>query len=119
MLNLSFLLRPGSCGYFCLKYIIKEKIEFESYMSLFRIKKVLNDKGYYCTCIRINKLEDVEVPCLTLIKINKYNYHYVVLKKIKKNKIYFYDPLFILGRRNKTKYFANNWSGICLYYIKI
>ena len=117
--NLRFIFNPGSCGYFCLKYILKKKIVKQSYISLCKMKEVISSNGYYCSCLRLKNVTDIKTGCLSLIETKNNGKHYIVVKMIKKGKIYYYDPLFLLVRKKKIEYFIRKWSGICLFYTKV
>jgi ABC-type bacteriocin/lantibiotic exporter with double-glycine peptidase domain len=119
MFNLRFIFSPGSCGFFCLRYILKKKIVRERYISLFAIKEILFDNGYYCDCLKVKYVLDVKSCCLTLINCKKGSMHYIVIKAIRKGKVYYYDPLFLGLRKKKVEDFAKKWSGICLFYTKV
>lgn len=119
MLNFKYLFHPSSCGYYCLKKVIK-KVDFKrkGYMSLYEIKEELMKNNYYCFCCRVKRLGDVKGECFTLIN-NKTNLHYVIIKRINCKFVYFYDPLFLINRRVKKDKFIKKWSRICLFYTKI
>jgi predicted double-glycine peptidase len=119
MFNLKFIFSPGSCGVFCLRYILKKKINRESYLSVFKIKEILNLEGYYCTCLKIKKLEYITKRCITLLENRKKEKHYVVVHKIIGEYVYFYDPLYVVIRKKKIDFFVKRWSGICLFYTKV
>ena len=118
LFNVRFIFSPGSCGWFCLRFILKKKVEKKCYLSLLEMKKILNKNNYCCVCIKIFELKDVFCECLTLIK-NKKDYHYVVLKKVEKGYVFFYDPLFISLRKKKASWFAPKWCNFCLIYTKV
>lgn len=119
MFNLNFIFSPGSCGYFCLKYITHTKIKKEAYMNLWEMKEYLTQYNYYCTCLKLSNLSDVTRECLTLIENKNGGKHYVVIKYISKNRVVYYDPLFLFVRKKKTSNFSKIWSGICLFYTKV
>lgn len=120
MINLNYVFRPGYCGYYCLKYILgKVKCRKKNYLSLYDFKDILIGNGYGCICVRINKLDDVLFECVSLVKVNKVSYHYIVLKKKDNKYVYFYDPLFLFIRKMKIGEFYKKWSKICLFYTKV
>ena len=119
LVNLRFIFNPGSCGYFCLRYILKKQIKKESYMSLWRVKEILSNDNYYCSCLRLETIYDLKRECLTLINTGGNSKHYVVIKKVAKNKIWYYDPLFLFLRKKKIGRFVKKWSNICLFYTKV
>ena len=119
MINLLFVLMPGSCGYFCLKYIIKEKIDRDFYMSMYRIKEELIKYGYYCVGLKIKNIYEVRKECLSLIKSGKKSYHYIIIKKVTDKFVFYYDPLFVNIRKQKIEKFVGKWSNICLFYTKV
>ena len=119
MINLLFVFYPGSCGYFCLKHILKNTINKDSYINLLQMKNILNNKGYFCSCYKNFNLNDIKNECITLIKCGKDSWHYVIIKKIVGNFIYLYDPLFIGLRKKKVAKFVKIWSRVCLFYTKV
>lgn len=119
MLNLKFILSPGSCGYFCLRYITRKKVSKDCYMSIYKIKEILNNHGYYCSCLKIYRIDDVYSECLTLIKSGKRENHFIVIKKIDNKFVYFYDPLYIGVRKKRKENFVKKWLRICLIYTKV
>ena len=119
MINFSYLFRPSTCGYYCLRHITK-KIKFinKKYMSLYEMKDALLKFNIYCFCCRVKSLENVKRECVTLM-FTKTNFHYIVIKQVTCSHVYFYDPLFLLVRKMKKDRFLKKWSKICLFYIKI
>ena len=119
MFNISYLLHPSCCGYYCLKRIIKKvKIKRIGYASLYEIKEELTKNNYYCFCCRVKGLESVKRECFTLLN-TKTNFHYVILKKVDDKFVYIYDPLFLFDRKMKKDKILKKWSKICLFYVKI
>lgn len=119
MINLSYLFHPSSCGYYCLKKIVKKgRFKRGGYMSLYEIKCELIKNNYYCFCCRVKDLDNVKGECFTLLN-TKTNFHYVIIKRINNHFVYFYDPLFLGVRRIKKDKFIRKWSKICLFYKKI
>ena len=117
--NLRFLLSPGSCGWFCIRYITKKRIRMDFYLSLYAVKEKLMKLGYYCSCVKIIDIRFVKEECLTLVKRGKSGLHYIVVKKICGDYIYYYDPLFVFVVKRKLDVFLRNWSNVCLLYKKI
>lgn len=119
MINFRYLFHPSSCGYFCLKYIIgRVKEKRKGYLSLFELKEILIKYNYCCYCFRVKKIENIKNNCITLINV-KNSFHYIVIRKIDKKFVYFYDPLFLFVRKVKKISFVKKWSRICLFYVKI
>lgn len=119
MINFRYLFHPSSCGYYCLKKVIKKrKIKRKSYMSLYEIKEELIKNNYYCFCYRVGNIESVKEECFTLLN-TKTNFHYVIIKRVYDKFVYLYDPLFLTNRRIKKDRFIRKWSKICLFYKKI
>ena len=116
MFNFHFLLNPGSCGYFCLRFVLRKNIKKEFYLSLFEVKEILNRHSYYCYCVKIEKLSDVKNKCFTLIFNSKKEFHYVVIVKVDSDYVYYYDPLFVFVRKQRIEEFIKRWSNICLFY---
>lgn len=120
MINLGYLFNFGSCGYYCLKHIIgKFEGVNKKYMSLYEVSEVLIKHNYSCVSVRINSVKDILFDCITLMKVNNVSYHYIVLKKMKNNYIYYYDPLFLFSKRIKVAKFEKKWSKVCLLYTKV
>lgn len=119
MINLSYLFHPSSCGYYCLRKIIKKaNIKRCAYMSLYEIKEELLKNNYYCFCCRVRELGAFKGSCITLLN-TKTNFHYVIIERVNDMFVYFYDPLFLINRRVKKDKFIKKWSKICLFYRKI
>lgn len=89
------------------------------YISLYRIKEILMDNNYYCSCFNVRDIDEVKGECLTLIGNGESIMHYIIIKRIDCKYVYFYDPLFIGIRRWKKHKFVSKWSNICLFYIKV
>lgn len=120
MINFGYLLRKGSCGYYCLKHILKRvKCCEKRYLSLYKISEILKNNSYGCVSVRLNNVDDILFECLTLLKVNSISYHYVVLKRIKGKNIYYYDPLFLFVRKMKVNKFEKRWGKVCLFYTKV
>ena len=117
--NLKFIFSPGSCGCFCLRYILKKKIVKQRYISIWKMKEIISSNGYYCSCLKLKFVTDIKGECLSLLETKNKGMHYIVIKKITKGKIYYYDPLFLVMRKKKIEYFIEKWSGICLFYTKV
>lgn len=119
MFNFKFIFSPGSCGYFCLKKIVKSKINKEFYINLYRAKVVLNDAGYYCICLKVRDINLIKKQCLSLVRSGRDELHYVIIKKVNKGCVYYYDPLYVFLRKEKINKFIKKWSNICLFYTKV
>lgn len=119
LVNLGYLFRPTCCGYYCLKYILGKVKCYKSYMSIKEISDVLKKYNYSCICVRVKGVEDIKFECISLIKVGENGFHYVVLKKIKGDYVFFYDPLFLFIRKMKVSVFCKKWSKICLFYTKV
>ena len=84
MINLGYFFNFGSCGYYCLKHIIgKFKCDNKKYMSLYEVSEILKKNNYACISVRLSSVDDILFDCITLVRVNKLSYHYIVLKKIK------------------------------------
>lgn len=119
MINVNYLLHPSTCGYFCLKFILKKvKVIDKKYMSLYNIGKILNDNNYEYKAYKIKDIKSINNKCITLIKVNKISCHYVVILKISDKYVYYYDPLFLFVRKKKIKKFVSIWINICLFYYR-
>ena len=119
MVNLNYLFHPSSCGYYCLKKIIKKgDFKRKGFMNLYEIKEELIKNNFYCFCCRVKRLENIKEECFTLVS-TKTNFHYVIIKRINDKFVYFYDPLFLVDRKVKKDKFIRKWSKICLFYKKI
>jgi len=119
MINIGYVFHPSSCGYYCLRYIIKRcKIKRIGYMSLYDLKEVLLRYNYYCFCCRVKELNNIKSECISMINI-KNSYHYVVVKCVNDKYVWFYDPLFLFIRKVKKEKFIRKWSKICLFFRKI
>lgn len=88
-------------------------------MNLAQIKNILMREGYYCCCLKNFSLNDIKKECITLIRSGKDSWHYIIIKKIVGDFVYFYDPLFVRLRKKKLKKFVERWSCICLFYTKV
>ena len=120
MINLGYFFNFGSCGYYCLKHIIgKFKCDNKKYMSLYEVSEILKKNNYACISVRLSSVDDILFDCITLMRVNKLSYHYIILKKIKNKYIYYYDPLFLFVRRMKVSKFNKKWSKVCLFYTKV
>ena len=118
MFNLLYLFSPGSCGAFCLKHILKKRVKNTKYMSLYEVKLVLLASGYKCMCLKSSNIFLIRTPFLSLILNKNSEFHYVVVKEIKKNMIIYYDPLYVFHRKEKIEDFTKKWSGFALIYSK-
>ncbi len=119
MINIKYLFHPSACGYFCLKYILKRvKVKDKKYMSLYDIGKILNENNYNYKAYKIRNIKSIKNECITLIKVNKLSYHYVIIKRISDSYVYYYDPLFLFIRKKKIKKFENIWFNVCLFYYR-
>lgn len=120
MLNFRYLFSVGECGYFCVRKIVgKCKIENKKYMSLYEIKDNLNKKGYWCEGRLIDAINGVVGQCVSIVKKGKFNYHYVIIKRVTNKYVHIYDPLFLGVKRVKKERFIKKWIKICLFYEKI
>lgn len=120
MFNINYLLNPSCCGYFCLKHILRgKKIKKSKLMSIYEISEILKEYSYYCICVRVNDIKNMVFDCLTLLKKKENVYHYIVVKNIKNNFVYIYDPLYLGIKKIRVDTFRKKWSHICLFYSKI
>ena len=116
MINFIYVLHPASCGYYCLRKIVKRgNYKRVGYMSLYEIKEILMSYNYYCFCCKLKDLESVKKKCITMLK-TKNSLHYVIIKEVRDKYIYFYDPLFLFVIKKKKDWFLRKWNGICLFY---
>ena len=114
------------CGHFCINYTlkkdgIKKTIKYEKqFMSLDLVNQVLNHYYYKVNCYRVYHFENLSNlgRFITLVKIKNNRYHYVVVEKIKNGIVYYYDPLFVLIRKEKIDKFIKKWSHYCCLYQK-
>ena len=119
MINLGYVFHSSSCGYFCLRHVLKGyKVKRLGYMSLFDLKEVFMKHNYYCYCCKVMDLSNIKRECITLISV-KNSFHYIVIKSVCNNYVYVYDPLFLFVRRVKREKFIKRWRRICLFYRKI
>ena len=124
MLNLLYIFKFFECGHFCIKYILKkEKIKpkfkyYKKWMSLGLVKRVLGQYFNNVKCYKYEELDDLKNKkrFITLIKTKNKFFHYVVIEKIDKDKIYYYDPLFYNLRRVKLEKFNRYWYNYCCFY---
>ena len=117
------------CGFACLKMILANFHHDENYLflkqnlnkknySFLELANIAKDhnltlKGYECNDIFLLK----KLPCITLVN-NQKNNHFVIIKKIKNNKIYLIDPL--LGDKCiLLKDFEKKWSKKVLLVEKV
>ena len=119
MFNLRFILNPGSCGWFCLRFILKKNIKKKFYLSFYDMKSILNEEGYYCSCLRVKNLENIKGRCVSLIKNGEKEFHFVIILKVIKGVVYFYDPLYVGVRKKSVDSFSKKWMFMCLFYCKI
>lgn len=120
MINLGYILRFGSCGGYCLKYICKRRKYLKyRYLSLYSVSEFLVKEGYCCSCVRVNSVKDILFECVTLIRVNEISYHYIILKRISDKYVYYYDPLFLFEKKCKINKFINKWAKVCLFYTKV
>lgn len=124
MINFFYIFKHLECGGFCVKYIfkkdrIKPNIEYNpKLMSLGLIKRVLQEY-YVVKCYRVNNIKLMNNGnCLTLIRVRKKFLHYIVIKHIKNDVIYFYDPAFFVIRKMNIEKFKKIWVNYCCFYIK-
>lgn len=119
MINLFYLFRFNTCGYYCLKYILKKvKVVNKKYMSLYEIGNILKSRGYFYNAYKNICLDEVKDECITLLKVNDFSYHYIVLKCVTLKYVYYYDPLFLFVRKKKRVKFEKKWFNTCLFYYK-
>lgn len=124
MINFFYIFKHLECGGFCVKYIfkkdrIKPNIEYNpKLMSLGLIKRVLQEY-YVVKCYVVNNIKLLNNGnCLTLIRVRKKFLHYIVIKYIKNDVIYFYDPAFLVIRKMNIEKFKKIWVNYCCFYIK-
>ena len=123
MINILYLFNIFECGHYCIKYILrKDKIKLNlnyhrQFMNLNLVCKVLRHYYLKVECYRVNNVKNLlgTKRVLTLIQIAKKYNHYIVVEKIKNNKIYYYDPLFIGVRKMKLDKFEKVWVKCCCF----
>lgn len=126
MINLYYILKFYECGHFCINYLlkkdkIKKKVTYnKQMMSLGLIKRIL--KQYYAR-VECYYLEDIlqltnQGRVITLIKTYKNVLHYVVIEKVEKEYIFYYDPLFCFLRKKSKEKFIKKWSKYCCFVSK-
>lgn len=105
-----FQTRQYDCGVACIKTILniyKSNVNIQkirqisnttsSGTTIYGMKKCLEYFGFICKAIRTKvplcKLTlDINLPCIALVTSEKLINHYVVIKKIKSNRIIIIDP---------------------------
>ena len=89
-------------------------------MSLNLVCKILRHYYPKVECYRVNNLKNIlgTKRVLTLIQIRKKYNHYIVVEKIKNNRIFYYDPLFIGIRKMKLDKFEKVWVKCCCFIKK-
>ena len=86
--------------------------------SMYDIVKTSNKLGFKTDAYscEFDSLSKINLPAISYMKINNY-YHYVILKKVNDNNIYFFDPI-----RGNIKYsreqFLNEWQKIVITFQK-
>ena len=126
MINLLYVFNMFECGNFCIKYVLKKdefnkKVDYEKqFMSLDDVKKVLTNYYRNVECYRVYHLRNLMASgrFITLISIDEKRYHYVVVEKIEKGYVYYYNPMFLLLRREKIDKFTKKWSHYCCLFEK-
>ena len=88
-------------------------------MSLYDIKEKLSENGYYCSCLKICNIFDIELECISLIKSSKDSLHVIVIIRVEGKYIYYYDPLYVFVKKELVDNFLLKWSHICLLYPNI
>jgi len=82
------------------------------------VSKVL--KKYYSevTCYKVRDMNTLSSKnsFLTLLKTRKNNFHYIVVIRIKKGHVYYYDPAFIGIKKVGIAHFKKKWSHFCCFY---
>ena len=119
MFNLRFIFSVGSCGFFCLRRIMKKSVNCERYISLDKIKNILNANGYSCYCVKVRDIKAINRECLSVLKNRDNSFHYIVIVSVSDNRVIYYDPLFVNLRKVKISSFLKKWANICLLYKKI
>ena len=123
MINFLYLIKFLECGHFAICYIlrkekIKRKVKYNGIlMSMGLVKRVMEVYFNCVSCYMIYDVNDIgNRRVISLLKIGKSRLHYIVIERVKKGYVYFYDPLFINLRKMKIKKFEKKWSNICCLY---
>lgn len=126
MLNLYYLCRYLECGHFCIKYVlkkdhIKSNVSYNGQlMSLGLVSRVLKEYYQNVNCYKVDNLEIIKSfsRCITLIKVRKKFFHYVVIEKIDNDFVFYYDPAFLFLKKVKIDKFYKKWSNYCCIFRK-
>ena len=98
------------------KFLTYPQASAEKSLSLDEVMKICEREGVKLYAFRFKKKEDLlkqeSFPLLAPLIING-SFHMVLIKKIKKNKLYVYDPARSPLKINFLD-FINYWNGECL-----
>ena len=116
MINFYYVINFLECGHFAIKYFLKKdkkkaKVCYDTKMMSLRLTRNAL-KEYYKEVIWYKNVnvDEVNSRCISLIKVGKKYFHYIVIEKVVGNKVYYYDPLFIGLRKKNKKKFLKRWS---------
>ena len=122
MINFLYLFHFLECGHFCVKYIMKKdekklNLNYEKrLMSLALVKRVLSEYYDCVKCLKMTNINDIKKRCITLVRTKKNSLHYVVVERVSKNRVYYYDPMFCFLRRAKINRFNKKWCKCCCFF---
>ena len=125
MINLIYLINFLECGHFCINYVLKKEkkpknCSYEKCMMNLRlIRDVLKEYFEEVNWFKNVNIEEIDNRCVSMINVRGKYYHYVVIEKIKGDYVFYYDPLFLLLRKEKISKFKKKWTNlVCLYQEK-
>lgn len=121
MINVYYLINFLECGHFCIRYFLKKdnkkNVVFYSkqMMSLRLVRNVF--KEYYKEVIwyKNASIDGINRRVVSLIKVGKKFFHYIVIERVDDRYVYYYDPLFLFVRKKKKEKFVKNWSNFVCY----
>jgi len=122
MINFIYVINFLECGHFCIRYVLKKERKKvvcsydKSMMNLKLIRDVLSEYFTDVIWYKNVSIDGINTRCLSMIKVRKKFYHYIVIEKVKRGYVYYYDPLFVFYRREKISKFSKKWTNmVCLY----
>ena len=122
MINFYYVINFLECGHFSIKYFLrkdnkKAKVCYDTKMMSLRLtRNVL--KEYYKEVVwykNVN-IDDIKNRCVSLIKVRNKYYHYIVIERVDKDVVYYYDPLFLFLRKKCKHKFIKKWSKLVCFY---
>ncbi|MFC3039470.1 peptide cleavage/export ABC transporter [Virgibacillus xinjiangensis] len=88
--------------------------------SAFGLKKCMEELGFDCTAIKADssvwKEKDLHFPLIAHVMVNKSYFHYVVIHKVKKDKLIIADPGEGIVKK-PIEDFEKEWTGVLLLMI--